>query len=354
MRSSLSVDYIIVGQGLAGSTLAIQLIKRGKRFLVIDAPDQNSASRVAAGLFNPVTGNKLVKSWLTDLIFPYLHTFYADAEKLTSANFYHPMPLYRPFVSIEEQNEWMGRSTDQNYSGLIERIITKSNYSSVNDPFGGLLLKQSGYIDTQNFINAVRSTLIERDAIWEIDFDHEKLVIEDTHVTYEHVKATAVIFCEGVKVSINPWFNKLPITALKGETLTIKCDWHQQVILNRGVYLVPEKRKGEFKVGATYNFQDKSAAVTMEGKVQLETKLRDLVSFPYTATNQQWGFRPTTNDRRPIIGRHPKFTQLIIFNGLGTKGVSLAPYFSEALLQWTENAIPLYKEVDITRYKMLY
>jgi len=61
--------------------------------------------------------------------------------------------------------------------------------------------------------------------------------------------------------------------------------------------------------------------------------------------------RPTTPDRKPILGVHPQHAQAVVFNGLGTKGVSLAPYFSGVLAEALENDAPINKEVDIDRYK---
>src|SRR5688572_337382 len=112
MSDTIRVDFIIVGQGLAGSAVALQLINRGKKILVIDRPIANSSSRVAVGLFNPITGRNLVKTWLADQLFPCFHRFYRDAETLTGKKFFHSLPLYRPFGSIEEQNEWMAKSAD--------------------------------------------------------------------------------------------------------------------------------------------------------------------------------------------------------------------------------------------------
>ena len=110
MSASRDIDYIIAGQGLAGSCMALQLLERGKKILVVDRIRENSATRVAAGLFNPITGKNLAKTWLADELFSCLHTFYPRAEQLTQEKFFNSMLLYRPFVSIEEQNTWMFES----------------------------------------------------------------------------------------------------------------------------------------------------------------------------------------------------------------------------------------------------
>ena len=81
-------DYIIVGQGLAGSILALTLLKKGKSVVVIDNATQNTASKIAAGLYNPVVFKRLVKSWLADDLLPYMDEFYPEMEKLLGAEFY--------------------------------------------------------------------------------------------------------------------------------------------------------------------------------------------------------------------------------------------------------------------------
>jgi glycine/D-amino acid oxidase-like deaminating enzyme len=149
-------DYIIVGQGLAGSALALRLIERSRRILVIDEPGANNSSRIAAGLFNPVTGRKMVKTWMADALFPALTRFYSDFERESQRRFFYPFPIYRPFLSIEEQNEWMARSTEPAYKPYIEKVTTQSSFDAVKDPFGGLILKQGGYLNTTEFIQAAR------------------------------------------------------------------------------------------------------------------------------------------------------------------------------------------------------
>ncbi|HRJ29447.1 MAG TPA: FAD-binding oxidoreductase [Cyclobacteriaceae bacterium] len=345
-----NVDYIIVGQGLAGSCLALQLLFRQKRVLVVDRVREHAATRVAAGLFNPITGRAMTKTWMADALFSYLHSFYSQAEYFLKAKCLSSMPLYRPFVSIEEQNEWMGRSSDTDYVGYIERLHTSPFYAhQVNNPFGGMLLKQCGYVDTVLFSTALRDYLKNTSALLDEDFDEDALKIETSGLTYKSWQAKRIIFCTGEKVRTSSFFSWLPIRPLKGETLTLATDEPVKVIYNRGVYLVPHL----WKVGATYS-NDSTPSISEAGRQELTEKLNNLIAFPYDIVNQQWGIRPTTPDRRPIIGPHPAYEKIIIFNGLGTKGVSLAPYFSDELTRWMENGHPINHSVSISRYKSLY
>jgi glycine oxidase len=348
LNSQTTFDYIIVGQGLARSCLALQLMQRGKQILVIDKHQENAATQVAAGLFNPITGRNMKKTWLADVLFPYLHDFYNQAEQITGRSFFYPMNLYRPFVSIEDQNEWMGKSADPSMSEFVENVhTTPIEVTQVRNEFGGLVLKQCGYLNTIDFSKAVRNYINENAVLLDENFIEEDLHIDSDYVTYHTYQAKKIIFCSGESVQTGKLFSWLPIRPLKGEVLTIKTNEAISKIYNRGVYVVP----GIWKVGATYQFQDTTRTITQEGLKELLEKLNELVAFSYEVIGQSWGMRPTTPDRRPILGPHPEHKSVVIFNGLGTKGVSLAPYFSHVLTEWLEKGSPVNKEVDIQRYK---
>ncbi len=347
----MEVDYIIVGQGLAGSAVAMQLLKHQKRIVVFDEPAANVSSRIAAGLFNPVTGKKMARTWLADELFPYLATYYREVESLTGSRFFYPMPIYRPFVSVEEQNEWMARSADSAYRDYIQEASVSSLDPALNDHFGGLLLKQSGYLDTTAYVSAITRKIAAEGKYIAGKFNSAEVVIADDNIRYGDIVARRLIFCTGVH--IEHWFSWLPITPLKGETITIAASIPGDMIVNRGVYIVPEKRAGMWRVGSTYFFHDSQPNPTKEGREELERKLKALMNAGFEVVDHQWGFRPTTPDRRPVIGKHPEYP-VYILNGLGTKGISLAPYFSRVMVHWLENSGALHKEVDIERFKSLY
>ncbi len=348
LKTSLTFDYIIVGQGLAGSCMVLQLLKQRKRILVIDQFNEHAATQVAAGLFNPVTGRKMSKTWKADELFPYLHEFYQEAERLTNQKFFHSMRLYRPFISVEEQNEWMGKSSNEELAKYIESVhVTPLETEMIKNPYGGLSLKQCGYLDTVTFSSAVRDHLRKHSMLLEEEFVEDELIINPEGVEYRKHRASKIIFCQGVEALTGKLFSWLPVRPLKGETLTIKTNIPISTIYNRGVYAVP----GIWKVGATYQANDVTPAISEAARKELVEKLDELISFPYEVVTQSWGIRPTTPDRKPILGPHPEHSSVVIFNGLGTKGVSLAPYFSKVLAASLENGASINKEVDIERYK---
>ncbi|MBY0436155.1 MAG: FAD-dependent oxidoreductase, partial [Cyclobacteriaceae bacterium] len=168
------------------------------------------------------------------------------------------------------------------------------------------------------------------------------------------VRAKRIIFCTGTHAKDSKWFHWLPLNRLKGETLEVKLPQQPERIYNRGVYVVPSSTEDLYKVGATYERAPFSEGTTDAAREMLQQQLKELLQMPFEIVHQAWGMRPTTIDRRPILGPHPANKNIIIFNGLGTKGVSLAPYFASRLATWLEGHDTIPDEVNINRFKALY
>ncbi len=322
--------------------------------MVFDEPTQNRSSAIAAGLFNPITGKLLTRTWMADKLFNELDGFYKSAEQSLQHRFFYPQPLYRPFQSIEEQNQWMGLSSDATISPYVDKVFTESKYGhQVNDVFGGLLLKQCGFLDVREFMRAVRNYLQISNSFVLEPFDDRQLEIGLSQVFYKEYRAEKIIFCNGISSLSSTLLPNLPIRPLKGETLLVELAEVPELIYNRGVYMVPAAETNQYRVGATYETKNLSNSTTEAGRMELEQKLKVLLKTPYKFISQDWGFRPTTPDRRPILGEHPDLKNVIIFNGLGTKGVSLAPYFSAQLANWLSGKAEIQPEVNIKRFKSL-
>jgi glycine oxidase len=334
------VDFLLVGQGIAGSVLALQLLKHGKRILVINNRKNNIASSVAAGIYNPITGRSMVKTWLAESLFPYLTRFYQEATQTLGAQFLHPMPIFRPFLTAQERTAWLKKTMGENGTNFVEKVAeTTFHQENMVYEYGGIVLNQSGYLDVKSFLEATRTYLEAQCAYVEADFlyDHIRL---GNHVSYQNIEARQIIFCEGPQAKQNPFFSTLPFRLVKGELILVSLHQPIEIIYNRRIFVLPQTAN-QAVVGATYDWQDVSLRPTEKARKILEEKLRDTFNFSYTVRHQRVGMRPATFDRRPFIGLH--------FNGLGAKGVSLAPYFAkifvEHLLLQTE--LPL--EVQLSR-----
>ncbi|MCX8491321.1 MAG: FAD-dependent oxidoreductase, partial [Cyclobacteriaceae bacterium] len=267
--------------------------------------------------------------------------------------FFFPSLLYRPFHSAEEQNNWMVKSGENGVGSFVERIYTESGFGNeVNDPFGGILLNTCGHLDTVTFLESTRKFLISHHSLSDSHFVAADVDLTSEWASYRGIRACKIIFCQGIEA--NPFFDWIRIRPLKGETLTIKLDNNLSTLFNKGVYVVPSSVSSIYKAGATYELKNLSCEITEKAQIELVEKLAGLLKSPFSIIAQEWGIRPTTVDRRPIIGSHPVFKNLVIFNGLGTKGVSLAPYFSTQIADWLEGKAEIMKEVNIKRFNALY
>ncbi|MDF9797709.1 glycine oxidase [Catalinimonas alkaloidigena] len=354
----MKFDFFLVGQGIAGTTLAWHFFEKGIKFKIFNLSKKESSSMVAAGLYNPVTGRKMVKTWNADQLFPYLEYFYKKIENMTGQKFFHPKPIYRPFFTIEEQNDWLAKADNKAFAPYVEKVATSSLFPGVlNDPWGGILLKSAGYLDVPKYLEASRSFFMNHKLYQETSIDFSKLKLKKVNAGEGNIeigqqKASKLILCDGPDASSNLYFEWLPFQLVKGEILYIKPEKEQQVVYNRGIFILPVGR--ECKVGSTYEHHDISYETTEKARTYLEEKIRKLCKFRYEVVSQKAGIRPATQDRKPFIGIHPEHKPLGIFNGLGTKGVSLAPYYAKQFTSYLLKEESLDEEVDIKRFYHLY
>ncbi|MEO1219293.1 MAG: FAD-dependent oxidoreductase [Bacteroidota bacterium] len=337
------IDFLIVGQGIAGSVLSWELLKAGQRIQVINNRQANQASSVAAGMYNPITGRKLVKTWMADTLFPYLTRFYQDLEHQLQTRLLYPKRIFRPFSSASMRAHWLSTYADTAGPFVAEVVDNSFRSEHIHNPYGGLLLQQAGYVDVSKLLTSVRRHLQRRGLYQEGDFVYEALSLR-RHVHYQDICARRVIFCEGPNVRYNPFFQTWPFRPVKGEVLTVQLQQPLDFIYNGPIYILP-KAATETVVGASYDHTDLSLQPTERNRALLLSKLRQCVHLSHTVREQSVGIRPATFDRRPLISLHPTHSQVGIFNGMGTKGVSLAPYFAQVFVAHLLGQRPLPTEV---------
>lgn len=348
------IDYLIVGHGLAGAVLSHELLEAGKKIMVLNDPSLNSASAVAGGLYNPITGRKMVKTWNADKIFPLIEPFYTSLEEKLEATILYNIGIYRPFLSIEEQNEWQGKASNAQYAPYVKHIYTSSRKEySINDQFGGLLLKNAGYVDTRSLLAANKKYLQNKGSYRELMFIDRELEQAGDKMRYADLEFKTLIFCNGYNHVDNSCFGWLPFKPVKGEILTAELDIEADTILNRGIFILPMEN-GKSRIGSTYNWREVNNKPSAAGRKEIEEKLRNLYRGGYRVHGADAGIRPATKDRRPFIGLHPKNHRIGIFNGFGSKGVSLIPYYARNFVDSLERDGELDVEVDICRYFSLY
>ncbi|WP_460891412.1 NAD(P)/FAD-dependent oxidoreductase [Rufibacter soli] len=348
-------DYLVVGHGLAGAILTCFLEKNGKTVLVFDVPKENAASRVAAGLINPVAGKRFAKSWQVDAFLPAAVSFYHEMEERYQAPLFHRKPILKLFSTPEEQNNWMGKSADPAWDGYIETTHLQLPASeNVHQELGGLLIQKGGYVALRPFLQYRENDLANRGLLRTDSFDISQLEVLPEGVKYQGVQARKIIFCEGAQAAQNPYFSWLPFSLNKGEVLDINVpDFEASYIYNKAVYVVPLGQYS-YRIGATYNWREVNEDITPEAREELTEKTKDILKKPFTVTKQYVGIRPAVRDRKPLIGLHPDLPQVGVFNGMGSKGVLMAPLLAQQFVSALEQEGQLWPEVNIARYFSLY
>ena len=338
--------FLVIGAGLSGVCVSLQLIRRGANVTLIDS-GVNVSSIVAAGMINPLVFRRMTKSWRVDEFIPYLKSFYSEIQKETGTAFFHELPVRRLFSSDQEKEFWLERQLTEEFMSYMHPLTTEDkNYSRVKNEFGSARLKETYYVDVIPFFNAAKNQIKLSGAIIEEEFEVNQL----SQTTYKGEVFDDIIFCQGYLNDKNPWFNFVPIDQTKGQTLTIKsAEIPEDVSLNRKCFVFP-KGKNEFRIGATYEWNNPTTHVTPEGRKELLDHLSFITDEKVDVINQEAGIRPTTRDRRPALGTHTDFIHYHIFNGLGAKGYMLAPLLSKEFVDYLYNEFELDKEVNILRF----
>jgi glycine oxidase len=350
-HSMIHTRYIVVGQGLAGTVLAHLFLKNNIAVTVIDDPSLSKASKVAAGLYNPVVFKRLTSSWKADELLEVMDKYYPEAEMLLGEKIYFKKNIIKLFTEEQEKilwakkcNEPVGKYLNKHiHDGFLNDVIYCNN--------GAAEVEQSGNVNIALFLKLFREYIKQNNCLIEESFDYSQLTVYDTHVVYKNIQADKIIFCEGYKALDNPFFYNLPLKLTKGEVLTISCPQLNQPykVINKGVFILPIGND-LYRVGATYEWDDLSENTTQNGKEELLNKLKKILKVDFELIAHEAGIRPTVEHRRPLLGLHPQHLSLAIFNGLGTKGVMLAPYFANQLYNHLVNDLPIDKDVDVRNF----
>lgn len=343
------LDYIIVGSGLAGIAFAETLLQNQKSFVVFENQSQNS-SRIAGGLYNPVILKRFSQVWDANRQIDMANRFYAQIEDKLQIQVDFKLPIYRKFFSIKEQNNWFAASDKPTLAPFLSTHIIHKKYQAIDAPFGFGEVLHTGYLDTEVFLEAYHSYLKSLNVFQSFAFEYDKIQFEDNTVVYEKYQAKHIVFAEGFGMHANPYFKNLPLDGTKGELFLINApDLDLDVIINTSIFILP-LGNNLFKVGATYNWEDKTDLPTEDGKKELVERIQEILNCDFEIVAHLAGVRPTVKDRRPLLGTHPAHKSLHILNGLGTRGVMLAPAMALDLFDYIENGKPLNKSVDIQRY----
>ena len=327
MYHNKKFDFIIVGQGLAGTLLAHDLIELEKSVIIIDTHLKASASRVAAGLINPVSMKRCIPAMPSNYLTTAFNR-YSDLEDKLNSRFLFKKPLLRLFDSFETKDLWIDKYENNQMDLYIDKFYAENTFPFLKDEFSSAIVEPAGHLDLNKFLTFSRKYFKDSNVLVEEKFDFSEF--NKKHISYKNLKADKIIFCDGFRIKENPFFDYLPIAPTKGELMLIKIPSLENFdkIISKGIYIIPN---GDYMytVGATYNRDDLTENLTKDGQQFLIDKLDEVLNVDYEIISSVAGVRPTVKDREPLIGMHKEFNNIAVFNGLGARGVLNAPHFSK-------------------------
>ena len=338
---------LVVGQGIAGTVLAWKLLQKGVSIQVCDPGFLHQSSAAAAGIINPVTGKRFVKTWRLDEFFPVARATYQAMESDFGCTLWHEQPIVRLLNSPQEINDWSARIGTPGYSRVLGERTHAGDWAPFLKPgfhFGEI--RQAVRVDFPALTAAFRHRLQEKHLFTAEQISPEAAGVKASAFDY-------IIFCEGYRGQQNAYFPGLAWQLAKGEGMLLRIDSPGaetlQEMIKRDIILVP-MGEGIYWVGASYNWTFEGEGATAFEQQYLEERLANMLAAPYSVVRRFGAVRPTVKDRRPLLGISPIHPKMVIFNGLGTKGALLAPYWANHLAEHLLEGKPLDPEVDIQRF----
>jgi len=345
-------DIIIVGQGISGTVLSSALMEQHQKVLVIDDGNIKAASKIASGVINPVTGRRIVKTWQIDEVMPAAVRIYKALENKLNIKIIQQCNIINFHASEQMQKAFEDRiAEDPTY--LSSSPLQDTIAAAFEASFGYTVIDPCWLIHLENLLHHWRQYLIEKNTFLQDVFDFKKLDITAEKIIYENYTANKIIFCEGAKGQDNPYFKQLPFAPNKGEALLVKInDLDNQFIYKKAVSIVPWK-DSIFWVGSNYEWDNYNDDPSPSFKEKTMAALNEWLQLPYEVVDHIAAVRPANTQRRPFVGTHPTFKNMGIFNGMGTKGCSLAPYFAEQMTEHILHHTPIDNEATIDRFHIL-
>ena len=345
----MSFDFLIIGQGICGTWLSYYLQKAGYSFLIIDEPQKSSASKVAAGIVNPVTGRRIVKTWMIDEVMPFIANAYREFGNEFGIEAISQKNIVDFFPSAQMRLAFLDRyAEDQSYLSLSNDEQKWGEYFNYELGFG--MIQPTWLVNLQEMLPVYRKHLSANNFLLEDKFELQQLQLKSDHIQYKDLKASHIIFCDGIASASNSFFTKLPFAPNKGEVLWIEmADFPKENIFKNGINLVPWK-DDIYWVGSSYEWEFDHDQPTDIFRERITAILKKWIKPSFKVLDHQASVRPATLERRPFVGFHPVHENIGIFNGMGTKGCSLAPWLANDFVNHLRYKSKIQPEADIKRF----
>jgi glycine oxidase len=346
--SSSSLPVLIVGGGLAGTAVAWQCRARGVPFLLVDPAEADTTSKVAAGLVTPITGQRLKVSWRLEELLPEARTFYERMEQQVGGTFYHPSPMVRLFSNARELKFWGLRKEEPDIQRWADTTSPEARVdaSVFHNELGGFGQPDAAWLDTVAYLAASKDFFAAKGCWVTGAFKDDEMEVSKDEVTWQGNSYAAVVLCRGAEERhASRFFPWLQWDCARGVIADVRADYCEHRMVQRGGWMQPRGDGAMFRAGSTYEF-DFTRSLE-ESTEELRGKLQVLLKAPFEILSSQTGIRPIVKRQQLIVGRHPVHERVLILNGLGSKGVLRAPFFSRMLMEHFLDGKPIEAEVDV-------
>ena len=329
----MTVDYLIIGQGICGTWLSYYLTKAGKKIVVIDAPQPNTATKAASGVINPVTGRQVVSTWMADELLPFANKAYRELEKELNETIIEQKDIIAFPPSLQMKEAYSKRIEESNSFILPVADDEKEYKQWFNYFFDAVKISPVYLINLLPLLQAWGNKLANQNSLLSEFFEEDKLFISENNIEYKNITAQKIIYCNGIEAAKSRYWKPLPFIGNKGQALIAAIPSLPATnIYKFGNLTIVPWYEDLWWVGSSYENDYDTTKPTPNFKEQTVASLKNILKIPFAIKDHIASLRPAVlAERRPFVGTHPLHPNMAIFNGMGSKGCSLAPWFANEL-----------------------
>lgn len=344
----MKIDYLIVGQGLAGSLIAWHLLEQGQRILVVDRDEDGTSSKIAAGLVTPLAGARFHLPDGLEERLNYARQFFWDLEEAGAGTLFHHRRIARLFQNEKEKTTWDQRLAmndgryDRYFSPLaIDETLFRADH-------GGFEMREGGWLDLPSFLEHTRVTLLKSASYAIGRVDANDITVQPDGIRWKNITASKVIFCEGWRGNQNRFFDWIPMNPALGDILEVTFSdlGNEERIISRGGWIIPIA-DGRYRVGSTYYHHSHPAPSLADRREAVLQKLQTITTAKASVVHHLSAIRPVIRRSQIFMGIHPTHSNVAFFNGLGSKGVINGPWHAKCLVEHLLHGRPLPPEADL-------
>lgn len=329
-----TTDVLIMGGGIIGLAIALELRQQGAEVTVISRDFQAAASHAAAGMLAP-HAEGLQPGPMLDLCRRSLALYPDWCQKLETLtgkfSGYWPSGILaptfgpdRPPCAPDAPADWLEANAIAQYQAGLSPAVT-----------GGWWFPEDAQVDNRALTQALR--LAVQDLGAELVEGVRVRGIQQRSRTVQRISTDSAgdFAARHYVLATGAWSHELlplPVHPRKGQMACLRVPAGyphpqplQRVLFGEHIYIVP-RQDGRIILGATSEDVGFAPHNTPAGVQQLLHQAMRLypVLADFALEECWWGFRPTTPDHLPILGQGP-CANLTLATGHHRNGILLAP-----------------------------